>query len=80
MPADGGLGQTLVQQVQEERHENLDDLLAHGNVRGLDVPRSWPVIEVRDGLAKTLCVLGIDAERAPGAALGVDHVARPLTQ
>jgi hypothetical protein len=31
-------------------------------------------------LAKTLCVLGIDAERAPGAALGVDHVARPLTQ
>ena len=59
MPADGGLGQTLVQQVQDKRHERLDDLLAHGDVRGLDVPRSWPVIEVRDGLAKTLCVLRI---------------------
>jgi hypothetical protein len=32
--------------VQEQRREHLDDLLAHGDVRGLDVPRSRPVIEV----------------------------------
>ena len=36
MPADGCLGQALVQQVRQERREHLDDLLAHEDVCGLD--------------------------------------------
>ena len=38
MPAYGGLGQALIQQVEQERREQLNDLLAHDDVCGLDVP------------------------------------------
>ena len=38
MPAYGGLGQALVQQVEQERREQLNDLLTHDDVCGLDVP------------------------------------------
>ena len=54
--AEDCLGQTLLQQVQQERRKQLNDLLAHGDVLGLDVPRSRPFIEARTGLVKTLCM------------------------
>ena len=38
MPAYGGLGQAQVEQMQQERCEHLNDLLAHDDVGGLDVP------------------------------------------
>lgn len=52
-----GLGQALLEQVQQKRGERVDYLLAHCDVRGLDVPRSGPIIEVRHCLAQALCVL-----------------------
>jgi len=42
VPAHGRLGQAPVQQVQHERCELLDDLFAHNDVGGLDVPGSGP--------------------------------------
>ena len=57
MPAEACLGQALIQQVQQERREHLNDLLAHGDVCGIDMPGSGPVIEVRDSLAQALRVL-----------------------
>jgi len=38
MPTQACLNQTLVQQVQQERHERLNDLLAREDVCGLDAP------------------------------------------
>ena len=38
MPAYGRLGQTQVQQMEQERREHLNDLLAYDDVAGLDVP------------------------------------------
>jgi len=38
MPAEGCLGQTLFQQVQPERRERPNDVLADEDVCGLDVP------------------------------------------
>ena len=38
MSAHGGLGQTRIQQVEQERREQLDDALTHGDVCRLDVP------------------------------------------
>jgi len=80
MPAQGCLGQTLVQQVQEEWHEHLNDLLAKECVCGLDMPGSGPVVQARAGLLKALRVPRIENERALSAAMGVDHVARPVAQ
>ena len=57
MPAHGGLGQTLIQQIEQERREQLDDLLAHDEVRRLDVPGPRPVVQVRAGLAEGAALL-----------------------
>jgi len=65
MPAHGGFGQTLVQQVQQERREQRDDLLANGNVGRLDVPGPWPVVQIRAGLVKSLRVMRLDNGCAP---------------
>jgi len=44
MPAQRCLGQTLVQQMKQERRERLNELLAHEDICGLDVPGSGPVV------------------------------------
>jgi hypothetical protein len=36
MAASGCLCQALIQQVQQERCEHFNDLLAHGNIRRID--------------------------------------------
>ncbi len=58
----GCLGQALIQQVQQERCEHFNDLLAQGDIRRIDVPGSRPVIEVRAGLAQALHMLRVQAE------------------
>jgi len=45
MPADGCVGQSLVQQMEQEWREHLNDLLAHEDVRRLGVPGSGPVVQ-----------------------------------
>jgi len=57
MPADGCLGWAFVQQMEQERREHLNDLLAHEDVRGLDLPGSGPVVQIRAGLEKVLRLL-----------------------
>jgi hypothetical protein len=57
MAAHGGFGQTLVQEMQQERREQRDDVLADGDVGRLDVPALWPVVQVRAGLAKSVSVV-----------------------
>ena len=44
MPADGLAGQALVQQIEQERYERLNDLLAHGQVLRQVMPRPRPVL------------------------------------
>src|ERR1035438_4600353 len=80
MPAYGRLGQTLVQQMEQERGEHRDDLLADVDVCGLDVPYPRPVVQVRAGLAKPLRVMRRENGCDVNAGTGVDHVADPLAQ
>ncbi len=82
MVAYGGLGQTLVQQVEQERREHLNDLLAHDDGCGLDVPRPRPIVQARPGQAWALAlrVLRLKNGRALSAATGVAHVVCPLAE
>ena len=51
MPTQGSHREPLIQQVEQERRQGLDDLLAHGEVYRLELPLLRPGIQVRTGLS-----------------------------